>query len=332
MKEKGDLLFPEGVKLTVALTTLTKTSNDECEATWSDCKEPVKLLRAKGARQEACRNLNRGLKLKYVPQTRIFSVEPYESLTIIHEAKGHVRFDVFASADADKRKSYHTKDMDLKIEKYLNDNDFESITPDLQWHGKEVTAAPEVQWSIWNGQNWQIFKDEDRDLLEYFHRSKWKSIKTKDLSFNKEYGTLYEFDFKKMIQRNTESRTERPMRRKILKFESLVPETQSHRKEVQRIKQNMRKVVPEEGVSAAPEVQWTFLDGEDWRPFKDADRDLLEWFYRRVPLSQWLKTIEWNEDYGTLYHFDFRAMTQKNLENGVIRQIHRDPPPPARQT
>ena len=50
-------------------------------------------------------------------------------------------------------------------------------------------------------------------MLNEAYKTPMTIFKTTDLSFNKDYGTLYHFDFSDMLQINTESKKKRVIRR-----------------------------------------------------------------------------------------------------------------------
>lgn len=64
-----------------------------------------------------------------------------------------------------------------------------------------------------NDGNWIAYAAEDSTYLEGEFQSGKKMLQTTKLSFNKDYGTTYKFDFKAMTQLNTESKTKRTIRR-----------------------------------------------------------------------------------------------------------------------
>jgi len=78
--------------------------------------------------------------------------------------------------------------------------------------------APVGRWEVKadRGDKWAAFTPEDSATLEAAYTSDPAAVfVTKDLSFNKEFDTLYRFDFGKMVQVNTESKKTRHIRRVV---------------------------------------------------------------------------------------------------------------------
>jgi hypothetical protein len=78
-----------------------------------------------------------------------------------------------------------------------------------------AAAAPTTGKWEWmdDGGVWQPYHQVDNLLIEKAYQ-KGQEFKTKDLSFNAEYGSLYVFDFRNSTQTNTESGRVRRLRRR----------------------------------------------------------------------------------------------------------------------
>eukprot|EP00929_Paragymnodinium_shiwhaense_P117603 TRINITY_DN8840_c0_g1_i1.p1 TRINITY_DN8840_c0_g1~~TRINITY_DN8840_c0_g1_i1.p1 ORF type:complete len:560 (-),score=139.54 TRINITY_DN8840_c0_g1_i1:260-1939(-) len=81
---------------------------------------------------------------------------------------------------------------------------------------KGETKGGKAEWEWWSDDNeWCSFNPEDVDLLEKAFEAGITPFLTKDLGFNKEYQSLYIFDFDVMSQVNSDSGTSRKIQRTV---------------------------------------------------------------------------------------------------------------------
>lgn len=157
---------------------------------------------------------------------------------------------------------------------------------------KKAKVGPVWEWQ--NGEQWNAFGPEDIDMLETKYKAKGCKAKfnTTDFSFNKGFGTIYEVNFEKMIQKNTESDKLRNLRRR-----------------------------DEKGNKKAVWEWWT--DENAWAEFTGEDIDLLEKAFSAGITPFMTKKLSFNKGYDSLYIFDFDVMAQVNSDSGTSRKIQR---------
>eukprot|EP00406_Dinophysis_acuminata_P018692 CAMPEP_0179336896 /NCGR_PEP_ID=MMETSP0797-20121207/67309_1 /TAXON_ID=47934 /ORGANISM="Dinophysis acuminata, Strain DAEP01" /LENGTH=558 /DNA_ID=CAMNT_0021050457 /DNA_START=65 /DNA_END=1741 /DNA_ORIENTATION=+ len=74
-------------------------------------------------------------------------------------------------------------------------------------------SSSTAQWEWWNDADWSPYVKEDGALIEKAFKTGINPFMTKDLSFNKGYGSLYIYDFDVMTQVNSDSGTSRKIQR-----------------------------------------------------------------------------------------------------------------------
>jgi len=157
---------------------------------------------------------------------------------------------------------------------------------------KSKKAAPVWEWR--DGATWKEFKEEDSHMLEakYLTAGPKAKYTTTAFSFNKGHGTIYEVNYEKMFQMNTESHKKREIRRK--------------------------------DESGSKDVQWEWWnDKHEWSFFAKVDVALLEKAYEAGTTPFETKDLSFNKGFDSLYIFDFDVMTQVNCDSGTSRKIQR---------
>lgn len=149
-------------------------------------------------------------------------------------------------------------------------------------------------WEWKDGSEWKEFAAADSEMLEKMYKSLGAKAKftTTEFSFNKEFQTLYELNYEKMTQVNSETKKKREIRRK--------------------------------DESGKKNVEWEWWnDDSAWSSYTDADRDLLEKAFSSGITPFMTKDLSFNKKFGSLYIFDFDVMTQVNSDSGTSRKIQR---------
>lgn len=153
-------------------------------------------------------------------------------------------------------------------------------------------AGPVWEWR--DGSNWKEFNAEDSKMLEDKYKTAGPKAKytTTDFSFNKGFHTVYEINYEKMFQLNTESHKKREIRRK--------------------------------DDSGSKEAEWEWwTDKAEWQLYNKEDMALLEKAYNEGNTPFETKALSFNKGYDSLYIFDFDVMTQVNCDSGTSRKIQR---------
>eukprot|EP01059_Diplonema_ambulator_P028341 TRINITY_DN47119_c0_g1_i1.p1 TRINITY_DN47119_c0_g1~~TRINITY_DN47119_c0_g1_i1.p1 ORF type:complete len:409 (+),score=156.70 TRINITY_DN47119_c0_g1_i1:50-1276(+) len=165
-----------------------------------------------------------------------------------------------------------------------------------------------VSWMYKDDKKWKEYALEDQMMLEKAYggmRGGEKVMETKKLSFNKEFGSVYKFDFKNWTQLNKDSNNVRKIMRCV--------EDESDEES-------------KEGSDDESGVQWEVQDNHGmWTPFYDEDNDLIEGAFKKKSKKAFKTTdLTFNKGYDSTYSFDFKDMTQTNEDSGNVRTIRRN--------
>lgn len=159
---------------------------------------------------------------------------------------------------------------------------------------KTKIATTALSWEWRDGEEWKPFNEEDRAMLEgrYTAGGPKSKFMTTEFSFNQGFDTLYEVNFEKMLQKNTETKKSREIRRKA----------------------------PESAKKACWE--WWNDQGE-WSEYNKEDADMLEKAFGAGVTPFMTKKLSFNAGFDSLYIYDFDVMTQVNSDSGTSRKIQR---------
>eukprot|EP01062_Namystynia_karyoxenos_P054967 TRINITY_DN455_c0_g1_i1.p1 TRINITY_DN455_c0_g1~~TRINITY_DN455_c0_g1_i1.p1 ORF type:complete len:650 (+),score=228.05 TRINITY_DN455_c0_g1_i1:93-2042(+) len=156
---------------------------------------------------------------------------------------------------------------------------------------------------------WNAYEKADSHVLEeqYLALGPKAKFSTAAFSWNKKHKTLYLVDFGKMSQKNSETGSTR-----------------------QICRGDPEKAASPKGAAAAAAGkgkhgwQWWAPDGGgSWKNYDPTDAKLLEAAYQSGPPVFLTKDLTFNKGYDSQYLFDFKVMTQCNLDSGTSRKVRR---------
>jgi len=179
---------------------------------------------------------------------------------------------------------------------------------------KVGTAAPSpkkakaAQWSYKDEDGeWTEYTKADSLMLEnkYMEMGPKASFSTTDFSWNKKHKTIYLVNFGSMQQKNSETGSSRFIKRGAPDVEPASPKSGKSPK------------------GGAFKWQWWNPDEGGWKEYEAVDATLLEKAYSTDAPQFLTIDLTFNKGYDSQYLFDFKVMTQCNLDSGTSRKIRR---------